>query len=62
MNQEETLRATVWWIASELHGLSDLQEYASSIEASYPVDMKQAAEILAEAQLKLRKMRASRNG
>lgn len=49
------MRMYVWGLASELYRLDDLQEFATTIKESDPVDIKRTAEVLAEAQLKLRR-------
>ena len=61
MKLDRKIRMHIWGIASELVRLDGLQNFAFRVESSDPVDIKQTAEILAEAQLKLRKLSNSRN-
>lgn len=51
---QDDLRTTVWFIASILYELEDLQYFASTVSPTEPLDIKTTAEILAKAQLELR--------
>jgi hypothetical protein len=50
----ENTRMSVWFIASLLYELEDLQLFASTVSPTEPLDIKTTAEILAKAQLELR--------
>lgn len=56
MQKDRELRMYVWGMASELYRLEGLQEFANAAPKSDPVDIKSTAKILAEAQLKLRRL------
>lgn len=47
-------RTTVWFLASILYELEDLQHFATTVSPTEPLDIKTTAEILAKAQLELR--------
>lgn len=50
----DDIRAIVWFIASILYEVEDLQHFASTVSPTEPLDIKRTAEILAKAQLELR--------
>jgi len=55
--EDRLLRMFVWGIASELYRLEGLQEFAvSGSRENDPVNIRQTAKILADAQLKLRRL------
>jgi len=54
--EDRLLCMFIWGIASELTRLDGLQEFTTVSKQTDYLDIKQTAEILAEAQLKLRKL------
>lgn len=50
----ENTRMSVWFLASILYELENLQHFASTVSPTEPLDIKTTAEILAKAQLELR--------
>ena len=56
----DEIRINVWGLASALYTLEDLQIFAETVSPSDPIDIKRTAEILARAQLELRKLINSR--
>lgn len=50
------VRCGVWYLASELYILEDLQKFAKVVDPTFPLDIKQTADILARAQLELREL------
>lgn len=53
-SQWHEIRCGVWFLASEIVSLDDLQLFAETVEPTDPLDIKTTAEILAKAQLELR--------
>lgn len=62
MDPDKDIRMTVWFLSSELYRLEGLQHFAATVEECDPVDIKRTAQILAKAQLELRKLVNSRSG
>ena len=54
------VRCGVWFLASELVSLDYLQLFAKTVEPTDPLDIRRTAEILARAQLELRRLNNQR--
>lgn len=56
----DDIRASVWFLASILYELDDLQLFSETVTSTDPLDIKKTAQILAKAQLELREYHNNR--
>lgn len=56
----KNIKMSVWFLASILYELEDLQLFASTVSPTEPLDIKTTTEILAKAQLELREYHNNR--
>jgi len=56
----DDVRATVWFLASILYELDDLQHFSETVTPTDPLDIRKTAQILAKAQLELREYHNNR--
>lgn len=56
----DDIRASVWFIASILYELDDLQLFSETVKPTDSLDIRKTAQILAKAQLELREYHNNR--
>lgn len=56
----ENIRMAVWFLASILYELDDLQHFSETVPPTDPLDIRKTAQILARAQLELREYHNNR--